>query len=312
MPTPSKDAILIAGPTASGKSALAIAIAKKCSGEIVNADAIQVYRDLRILSARPTTEEMAGVAHHLFGHVAGSERYSSGIWAEDVASVISDINARGNTPVIVGGTGLYFKALTHGLSAIPDVPVQIRNAVLEEFNGIGISEFRVRLLKVDPAMERLEPADTQRHLRAYEVFKATGRPLSEFQSAPGQPILKSARVRVILAPEREVLYQRCEERFDNMMTEGALDEARSLKQSNFDAALPVMKALGAAELIAHLEGKLSQDEAVDLAKRNTRRFAKRQMTWFRNQNPDWPQFEDASLALDYLMAEFNIQNTAAR
>ena len=311
MPTPNKDAVLIAGPTASGKSALAIAIAKEVGGEVVNGDAIQVYKELCVLSARPTTDEMAGIPHHLFGHVEGATRYSSGIWAQEAGLKVNQIFERGKIPVIVGGTGLYFRALTEGLSEIPDVSSEIRDAVLAQYDAQGPEDFRKALLQVDPAMARLEPADKQRHLRAYEVFKATGQPLSYFQSLPGQPVLNGNFAKVILAPNREALYQRCEDRFDGMIKQGALDEARALMAFGYDPALPVMKALGAAELITHLQGELSLDEAIDLAKRNTRRFAKRQMTWFRNQHVDWPIVEDATPALNILATQLGVKRPGA-
>lgn len=297
--------ILIAGPTASGKSALAVEMAQSLDGEIVNADAIQVYADLQVLSARPGQAEMAAAPHHLFGVLDGAERCSAGRWARMAAAALSDIASRGKPAIIVGGTGLYFRALTEGLSEIPDIPDGIREKARTRRGALGPQAFYEEVVARDPAMARLNPADAQRCLRAWEVFEATGEPLSSFQNRTSAPIAPQSRARVILAPQRETLYERCDARFEKMLERGALDEAQRLRARGLDLSLPVMKALGLAELIAHLDGGVSLEDAITLAKRNTRRFAKRQLTWFRNQTADWPVAEDAGAAHNFLRSALN-------
>jgi len=292
--------ILIAGPTAAGKTALAVDLAREIDGEIINADAIQVYADLKILSARPSVEEMGGVAHHLFGVLDGSEACSAGRWAALAEQAITDVNSRGKTAVIVGGTGLYFRALEQGLSPIPETPGEIRTEARLHFDAIGAEQFHAEVVENDPAMAALAQGDTQRLLRAWEVYRVSGRPLSSFQDAPRHPIIAGAKARLTLLPDREVLYRKCEERVDEMMTAGALDEAAGLKSLNLDPGLPIMKALGAAELMAHLGGDMDLERAVELTKRNTRRFIKRQLTWFRNQTPDWMTTESRQSAFEKL------------
>ncbi|MEL7490873.1 MAG: tRNA (adenosine(37)-N6)-dimethylallyltransferase MiaA [Pseudomonadota bacterium] len=296
--------VFIAGPTASGKSALAINLAREIGGEIVNADAMQVYRELKILSARPSEEEQADVAHHLFGVLSGDEPCSAGCWAAMAAPVISDVLAREKCAIIVGGTGLYFRTLEQGLSPIPDVPPDVRAEARARRERLGADAFYAEVVAADPPMARIAPGDTQRLLRAWEVHRATGKPLSSFQAAPGAPIVANPCARLVLAPDRENLYARCDVRFDAMMAAGALDEARALLAAEFDPQLPIMKALGAAELLAHLRGDLDLDAAIDLAKRNTRRFAKRQMTWFRNQTPDWLRVQTPDEARSVLNRAF--------
>ncbi|MEX0643889.1 MAG: tRNA (adenosine(37)-N6)-dimethylallyltransferase MiaA [Parvularculaceae bacterium] len=295
-----KSVVFIAGPTASGKSAAALALAEEIDGEIVNADAIQVYRDLEILSARPRGADLAKVSHHLFGFIDGAERCSAGSWARRAAIIIDEVLDRRRPAIVVGGTGLYFKALEAGLSPIPDVPESVRAAAHRRLEEIGNAAFRLDVLSRDPAMARLDPGDTQRHLRAWEVSEATGLTLSSFQHLPRAPIVSQPSARVVLKPDRERLYKSCDDRFDRMMDEGALEESRRLLDRGLDFSLPVMKALGAAELIAHLKGELTLPDAVDLAKRNTRRFVKRQMTWFNRQAREWPQAADWRDALTTL------------
>ena len=284
---PSGKTILIAGPTASGKSAAALAIAEKFGGEIVNADALQVYNDLRILSARPPAEDLSSAVHHLYGHVDGAVRYSAGEWSRDAAAALADIHARGRCALFVGGTGLYFRALEQGLAETPTVPDEVRREAAKRYDEIGAEAFRLEVLAFDPAMARLDPSDRQRHIRAWEVFHAGGAPLSDFQNAPGRPVVDKADIRIVIDPPRERLYAAIETRYDGMIAAGAIDEARALAARGLDPELPVMKAVGAAELIAHLAGQIGLDAAIDLAKRNSRRFAKRQLTWFRRQTPDW-------------------------
>lgn len=288
---------LIAGPTAAGKTAAALLLAESLAdaqgraAEIINADAMQVYRDIPILSAQPSQEEMAQVPHHLFGTVDGKVAYSTGAWASDVKDILNRIGARGNAAIIVGGTGLYFRALTEGLSPIPEVPEEIKSAAIARLDEMGVAAFRAEVIARDPAMARLEPADTQRHVRAWAVFEATDTPLSEFQALPNVPVIERYTSACVVLPDREALYARCDARLQKMIEAGALEEARQLRGRKLAAGLPVMKALGVKELIAHLDGEMSLDDAIALAQLNTRRFAKRQMTWFRNQTPDWERVE---------------------
>ncbi|MEZ5914023.1 MAG: tRNA (adenosine(37)-N6)-dimethylallyltransferase MiaA [Parvularculaceae bacterium] len=279
--------ILIAGPTASGKSAAALGLARMTGGEIVNADAVQVYKDLEILSARPGKDDLAVAPHHLFGFVDGATRYSAGEWARAAQKAIAQIHARARAAIIVGGTGLYFRALEAGLAEIPAAPADIRDAAARRYESIGAEKFREEVLSFDPDMQRLEPADRQRHIRAWEVYMTSGTPLSAFQSAPAAPIVAQTDARILIEPPRESLYAAINARFDDMIAAGALDEARALYARALAPDLPVMKAVGAGELVAHLKGEAGLEDAIELAKRNTRRLAKRQLTWFRHQANDW-------------------------
>jgi tRNA dimethylallyltransferase len=299
---PEKRVILIAGPTASGKSAAALMLAEKIGGEIVNADALQVYRDLRILSARPSPAEEAHAPHHLYGHVDGAVRYSAGEWLRAAARVIPDVHARGRAAIIVGGTGLYFRALEGGLSEAPAISPLIREAAAARLEAIGAAAFRDEVLSFDPEMAKLDPGDRQRHVRAWEVYHAAGAPLSEIQKRPGNAVIDQASARVIIEPPREALYAAIERRYEAMILGGALEEARALAVRNLDPGLPVMKAVGAAELLAHLAGRISREEAIRLAKQSSRRFAKRQLTWFRGQTPGWPRAGTAEAAVDRILS----------
>jgi tRNA dimethylallyltransferase len=289
---------LIAGPTASGKSALALALAERIGGEIVNADSMQLYRDLRILTARPTADEEARVPHHLYGVADAADGWSVGRWLRAATETLADIAARGRAAVVVGGTGLYFRALTHGLAEVPPVPETARRAARARWDRDGEAAFREALRALDPAAEtRIAPGDRQRLTRALEVAEATGRALTDWQAAtPGG---LSAYEAMVLDPPRNALYARCDARFEAMVENGALDEARALLARDLDPALPLMKATGLRELGRHLSGELSLEEAVALGRQETRRYVKRQSTWFRNQTPGWrriPDFgEDAPL-----------------
>ena len=276
-------ALLIAGPTAGGKSALALALAKAFGATIVNADSIQVYADLRVLTARPTREEEAEAPHRLFGEIDGAVNYSVGAWARRARETLAAI---GNGPVLfVGGTGLYFRALTEGLSDMPAVPEQVRAATRAEAEGRPTAELHARLAALDPATAaRLRPSDRQRILRALEVFAATGRPLLSFQGARAAPSLEPGEwTGLFLAPEREILYRRIDARFDAMLAAGALEEVAALARRRLDPALPVMRAHGVRHLIDHIEGQLTLAEAAERAKLDTRHYAKRQFTWARHQ-----------------------------
>ncbi|GGY51100.1 tRNA (adenosine(37)-N6)-dimethylallyltransferase MiaA [Parvularcula lutaonensis] len=280
--------VIVGGPTASGKSAAAEMLARMVGGEVINADSMQVYRDLRILSARPTASDQRSVPHHLYGHVDGSERYSAGRFVSEAVPIIEKLRAEGAIPVICGGTGLYLKSLTEGLSPIPEVPEEVSVRAGVAFDA-DPAAFRTKLLEADPAMERLEPNDRQRHVRAVAVLEATGRPLSDWQKEPRRKPLDAPFLETCLLPPRETLYENCDRRFLKMMEEGAVQEVRALMARGLSPILPVMKALGVPELAAFIRGDLEEGEAVEMAAQETRRFAKRQMTWFRNQT-DWPVF----------------------
>ncbi|MDP3410645.1 tRNA (adenosine(37)-N6)-dimethylallyltransferase MiaA [Bosea sp. (in: a-proteobacteria)] len=282
-------AVLIAGPTASGKSALAIAIARALGGTVVNADSMQVYGDLRVLTARPTMAEEATVPHRLYGHVDGAVNYSAMRYVADVEAVLAEIAGTGGVPVLVGGTGLYFKALTDGFSAIPPVPEDVRTAFRERVADQDTLVLHAELGRCDPEMaERLKPADRMRIMRALEVFIATGRSIASFQGErhPG-PLDGAPMLKLFVAPERDEVRQRIDRRFEAMMAQGALDEVAALRERRLDPLLPVMRAHGVPGLIAHLDGRLRLDEAIARGQADTRAYAKRQVTWFRHQMPGW-------------------------
>ena len=285
----SKRAVLIAGPTASGKSALALALAEALGGTIINADSMQVYRDLRIVTARPTAQEEARVPHLLYGHVDAAENYSVGRWCVDASAALAAVERAGRLPVVVGGTGLYFKALTRGLAAVPPIPPQIRAAVRERLERKGIAALYAELGERDAATaRRLMPRDRARVTRALEVMLATGRSLTDWHAEGMKPALDAqAAVKLFLDVERAELYRRIDGRFDAMLGSGALDEVRALASRGLDPALPAMKAHGVPWLIRHLSGEIDLVAAVEGAKRDTRRYSKRQGTWFRHQLTDW-------------------------
>ena len=284
---------LIAGPTASGKSALALRLARQIGGEIVGADSMQLYRDLRILSAGPSAEELAQVPHHLVGTADAADGWSVGRWLRAATDVLAEIAARGRPAVVVGGTGLYFRALTQGLAEIPQVPAAVRRAAAAAFDALGEAAFRQRLAERDPAAaQRISPGDRQRLVRAWEVLAATGAPLSDWQ-ARGEPLLAPGSWRAVaLEPPREALYARCDARLQAMVEAGAVEEVRALLARNLDPALPAMKAVGVRELAAHLGGEAALAEALALAQQETRRYAKRQSTWMRGQMADWPRLTE--------------------
>lgn len=298
-------AVLIAGPTASGKSALGLRLAERLGGVVINADSMQVYRDLRVLSARPTPEEENLVPHRLYGNVDAAVNYSVGRYANDAAALLRELEGR-KLPIVVGGTGLYFKALTEGLSDMPAVPEAVREAVRRESEGLETPELHRLLTERDPETARtLRPSDRLRVQRALEIFAATGRPLVSFHGArqPG-PLAGTPVIKLFLAPEREELRRRIDARFLAMMEGGALDEVRALRERNLDPMLPAMRAHGVPGLLAHLRGAISREEAIAKGQGDTRRYAKRQFTWFRHQLPDWqwvaPEagFEAAMTALN--------------
>jgi tRNA dimethylallyltransferase len=287
---PSQRAVLIAGPTASGKSALALRLAEELGGTIINADSMQVYRDLRIITARPTPQDEARVPHLLYGHVDAAENYSVGRWCVDAGAALAAVERAGRLPVVVGGTGLYFKALTRGLAAVPPVPSDIRAAVRARLAAAGAGPLYAELRDRDPATaRRLMPGDRARIARALEVVMATGRSLADWHADGMKPTLDPDRaIKVFLDVDRAELYRRIDARFDAMVAAGALEEVRALGRRGLDAALPAMKAHGVPWLIRHLAGEIDLATAAAEAKRDTRRYTKRQATWFRHQLPDWP------------------------
>jgi tRNA dimethylallyltransferase len=290
--------VLIAGPTASGKSALALDLAQKRGGIVINTDSMQVYRDLRVLTARPTVEEEALAPHRLYGHVDADVNFSVGSFVADAAKVLGEACAQGRVPIFVGGSGLYFKAITRGLSAVPPIPVEVREAVRTRLERNGVEALHAELARRDPiSAERLKARDRTRIARALEVIEATGRSLTDWHREGLPPILPPGDfVALFLAPEREQLYARIDARFDVMLKAGALEEVAALAARNLDPLLPAMKAHGVPALIRHLGGEIALEEAAEIGRADTRHYAKRQFTWFRHQLPEfeWVQPEAAS------------------
>jgi tRNA dimethylallyltransferase len=281
-------AVLIAGPTASGKSALAAALAERFGGTVINADSMQVYRDLRILTARPDAALEARVPHRLFGHVDGATAYSTGAYAADAAAALAEARTDGRLPIFAGGTGLYFRALTEGLAPVPEIPDAVRAAARAHVAENGPEAAYEKLAARDPASAALiEPSDPQRLSRAFELLEATGRGFAAWRAERGRPVLEGPAAKIVLTLDRETLYARCDVRFERMIAAGALEEVAALRDRGLDPALPVMKALGVPQLLAVLEGAIPLPDAADQAERLTRRYAKRQMTWMRTQMPGW-------------------------
>jgi tRNA dimethylallyltransferase len=301
-------ALLIAGPTASGKSVVALALAQKLGGTIVNADSMQVYRDLRLLTARPSVAEEARAPHELFGSVDGAINFSAGRWLADARAVASRVFAQGAVTIFVGGTGLYFRALTLGFSDIPAVPESVRADVRAKAQSLESAQLHRQLAVADPVTAAgLRPSDRQRILRALEVLAATGQPLAAFQGRRVAPLLERGQwAGVFLAPDRDVLNAAIDRRFDAMLKAGALDEVASLAARQLDTALPVMRAHGAPHLMAHLRGELSLAEAAQRSVLDTRRYAKRQFTWSRHQMPEfvWAAPDKALEAAERALDDF--------
>jgi tRNA dimethylallyltransferase len=290
----SVDAVLIAGPTASGKSAAALALAERIGGVLVNTDSMQVYAQARILSARPSDSEMSRAPHLLFGHVGVRERYSVARFAEDAQLALAQARSAGRVPIFVGGTGLYFGALTSGIAEMPRVPNGIRLAAKAERDRLGAQAFFDALARRDPeTAARLRASDTQRTLRAWEILEVTGRPLAEWQAGGAKPVLAGLELaRFVLSPPRDELHRRIAARFDAMVEAGAVEEAQRL--ADIDPALPSAKILGRRELLAVAAGQLGLDEAKAQAKAATRQYAKRQLTWARHRMADWSWVENAA------------------
>ncbi len=283
------EAVLIAGPTASGKSALALELALSTGGVVINADSMQVYRDLRVITARPTQSEEARAPHRLYGHVDAAVNFSAGAWVADAAKALDEAKAEGRLPIFVGGTGLYFKALTAGLSVVPPIPAEVREDVRARLKRNGAEALHAELARRDPgAAGRLNLRDRTRIARALEVVEATGRSLLDWHREGQPPLLPKDSFRaVFLAPERDELYARIDARFDVMLGAGALREVERLAARHLDPLLPAMKAHGVPALIRHLCGELSLEDAAGIGRADTRHYAKRQFTWFRHQLPEF-------------------------
>ncbi|WP_414901651.1 tRNA (adenosine(37)-N6)-dimethylallyltransferase MiaA [Rhizobium cremeum] len=290
------DAILITGPTASGKSALALDFAKRFGGHVVNADSMQVYDVLRVLTARPSKVEMEGVPHHLYGHVPPGDAYSTGDWLRETGALLARLKDRAALPVIVGGTGLYFKALTGGLSDMPAVPEEIRARLRSRLATEGGEALHRELAMRDPAVaSRLNPQDGQRIVRALELLEATGRSIADFQGKAGPMLVDPARARkFVVLPDRAVLHERINRRFSRMFEEGAVEEVEALLALGLSPYMPAMKAIGVSQIAAMLRGETTRPEVVETASAATRQYAKRQMTWFRNQmDESWTRIDPA-------------------
>jgi tRNA dimethylallyltransferase len=282
---------VIAGPTASGKSALALALAERTGGAIVNADSAQVYRDLPVLSAAPTQEERARAEHRLYGVLDGAAPCSAADWAELAKAEIADLHTKGRLAILAGGTGLYLRTLLEGIAPVPPIDPVVR----AEVRAASLDENRERLQAIDPAAaERLRPTDSARIARALEVVLSTGRPLRDWQEKRQGGIGEAIALKpVILLPRRDWLYQRCDARFARMMDQGAVEEVEALLARNLDPELPVMRAIGVSQIAACLRGEISRDEAISAGQHATRRYAKRQYTWFAHQPPaEWPRFHE--------------------
>jgi len=283
------DAILIAGPTASGKSAVALKLAEQRGGMIVNADSMQVYRELRILTARPGPEEEARAPHRLYGFRAGAQAYSVAQWLNDAAKALAEARRRGLVPIFVGGTGLYFKALTEGLSPVPEIPDDIRSYWRERARIEPAPALHGLLAQRDPAAAaQLRASDTQRIARALEVVEATGRSLTHWQQGEGTPLLHPGRAeKYVVAPDRAALYRASDARAARMIEEGAIDEVAALLRLGLDASRPVMRAIGVRPLGAYLRGEIDLESATERLQTETRRYAKRQLTWLRRNMISW-------------------------
>jgi tRNA dimethylallyltransferase len=298
------NAVLIAGPTASGKSALALELAAATGGVVINADSMQIYRDLRVITARPTPAEEARVPHRLYGEVDAAINFSAGAWVTAAAAILEDARAQNRRPIFAGGSGLYFKALMRGLSAVPPIPGEIREGVRARLERDGVEALHTELAQRDPVSAgRLKPRDRTRIARALEVVEATGRSLTDWHRDGVPPLLPPGSFSALfLEPEREELYARIDARFDAMLAAGALEEVAALAARQLDPLLPAMKAHGVPALIRHLRGEITLDEAAAIGRADTRHYAKRQFTWFRHQLPEF-EWTTPGSARDALMAD---------
>jgi tRNA dimethylallyltransferase len=285
-------AVLIAGATASGKSALALRLADELGGAVVNADSMQVYAELSILTARPGADDLARVPHRLYGHVPAATAYSVAAWRAEVEREVADLHVAGLVPILCGGTGLYFRSLVQGLSAVPEIPDEVRAHWRGRVEAEGPAALHRVLAERDPAgAAGLRPSDPQRIARALEVLDATGRPLAAWAREPGLPPLfpGDTAERIVLEVPRAVLHERIDRRFRGMVAAGALEEATRFDALGLDASLPASRAIGVRPLAAAARGEMDLAEAIRRAQAETRQYAKRQETWFRNQMADWPR-----------------------
>jgi tRNA dimethylallyltransferase len=283
---------LIAGPTASGKSALALTLAEALEGTIINADSAQVYRDLRIVSARPGPADEARVPHRLYGHRDGEDVCSAAEWAAEARAEIDAAHVAGRLPILCGGTGLYLRTLIEGIAPVPEIDPAVRRAV----RALAPGEAHAALVHEDPdAAHRLRPGDTTRTQRALEVVRSTGRALAAWQAEKKGGIRDAVVLRpLVLLPPRPWLHERCDERLEKIFSDEGIEEVRSLLERRLPEFAPVMRAIGVREIAAFLHGEETRDEALAAGRIATRQYAKRQFTWFRRQPPaDWPRFEKA-------------------
>jgi tRNA dimethylallyltransferase len=287
--TGGRGAVLIYGPTASGKSALALELAREFGGVIINADSMQVYAELRVITNRPAAEDEAAAPHRLYGIRPAAEPYSTALWLADIRLALDEARQKGRLPIIVGGTGLYFKALTEGLSEIPEIPAAIRAHYRLAAQTRTAPELHAELQRRDAqTAARLHPTDPQRIVRALEVIEATGRSLADWQDRKQPPLLPLSQTRPIaVTMDRGELYRRCDARLDSMLTHGAIDEARAIASLGLDPALPAMRAVGLPQLLAYVRRETPLDEAAAAAKKATRHYVKRQLTWIRGKFNDW-------------------------
>jgi tRNA dimethylallyltransferase len=285
-------AVLICGPTASGKSALALELARELGGVIVNADSMQVYAELRVITNRPAPQEEAAAPHRLYGIRPMREPYSAALWLADVQAALGEAAQKGWLPIIVGGTGLYFKALTEGLSDIPQIQAAIRAHYRLAAQMRPAGELHAELQRRDAqTAAHLRPTDPQRIVRALEVIEATGQPLSDWQGRKQPPLLPLSQTRPItVTMDRGELYRRCDARFGAMLAHGAVDEARAIAALGLDPALPAMRAVGLPQLLAYVRGEVSLEEAAAAAKKATRQYAKRQLTWINGNFSKWNMY----------------------
>jgi len=278
---------VVAGPTASGKSQLAIDLANKINGEIVNSDAIQVYKNINILSASPSQRDKESISHHLYNYIDLEEDYSVGRYIKDATSIIHAITEQGKVPILVGGTGMYIKSLCYGIHNIPDIDPMIRQKARMLFQEQGNEKFYHELQKFDPiGANELHPSNSQRLIRYYEVFLQTGRSITEFYKDRPTLFLEKYDIQIIiLEPDRKMLYERCDKRFNSMLDNGAIEEVLHIR-SLYNDTTAATKVIGFNEIGLYLDGTISKDDAISLAQTRTRQYAKRQMTWFRHQIED--------------------------